>query len=49
MLADIQRKQAQAHGAVKCTCESDDLLFLPEVDGVQKRALYVETGQPASV
>lgn len=36
MLADIQRKQAPAHGVVKCTCESDDLLFLLEVDGVKK-------------
>lgn len=27
MLAAIQRKQALAHGVVKCTCKCNDLLF----------------------
>lgn len=52
MLADIQRKHALAHGVVKCTCESDDLLFLLRVARLmelKKRALYVKKGQPASV
>lgn len=53
MLAAIQRKQALAHGVVKCTCKCNDLLFQLGVTRLmelkRKRMRRDETGQPACV
>lgn len=52
MLAAIQRKQALAHGVVKCTCKCNDLLFQLggyEVDGVKKKKNETRRDGTASV